>query len=341
MNYQYNALNSDQAVASGRVQAVSEKMAEEALYRAGFKYVLNLKAVPGKKTLSQLIPSLFGVKTRDIIDFSRQLASFLDSGSSLRVALELLKDQATKPAMRKVITDINNRLEEGNPFSLAIKDYPEVFPFSYYQVIQSCEKSGDLVQGLNQIADYMEKRAIINDKIKRALAYPAFVILLAIGVIVMMVTTVLPPILKLFSSFQADLPKVTVYALGILNFFLEYKLVILIVIIMLIAGIYLTSRFPAGKKPAGQGSTQNSGGWNTDYSDQPGPILPHGHDVDVSRTGAARYYGCGGQGSQPQSGDSKIVCQSKNSPDAGGWVGPTDFTGQIISIHDGQNDQRG
>jgi type IV pilus assembly protein PilC len=114
-------------------------------------------------------------------------------------------------------------------------------------VIQSCEKAGDLVQGLNQIADYMEKRAIINDKIKRALAYPAFVILLAVGVIIMMVTTVLPPILKLFTSFQADLPKVTVYALGILNFFLEYKLIILIVIIMLIAGLYLTSRIPSGK----------------------------------------------------------------------------------------------
>jgi type II secretory pathway component PulF len=129
MNYQYNALNSDQAVASGMVQAVSEKMAEEALYRAGFKYVLNLKAVPGKKTLSQLIPSLFGVKPRDIIDFSRQLASFLDSGSSLRIALELLKDQASKPAMKKVITDLINRLEEGNPFSQVIKDYPDVFPF--------------------------------------------------------------------------------------------------------------------------------------------------------------------------------------------------------------------
>jgi type IV pilus assembly protein PilC len=253
MNYQYNAYKVDRVVTSGMVEAVSEKMAEEALYRAGFKYVLKLKVKPVKKTLSQMIPSLYGVKSRDIIDFSRQLASFLDAGSSLRVALDLIKDQASKPALKIVITNMISRLEQGIAFSQVIKEYPEAFPFSYYQVIQSCEKAGDLVQGLNQIAEYIEQRAIISDKIKRALAYPAFVVCLAAGVIVLMVTTVLPPILKLFASFQTELPKVTVFALGLLNFFLDNKIALLIAVIVVASCFWLLSRFPAGKLLLDQG----------------------------------------------------------------------------------------
>jgi type IV pilus assembly protein PilC len=247
MIYRYNAYKADRVVSSGTVEAVSEKLAEEALYRAGYKYVLNLKSKSAKMSLSKLVPSLFGVKTRDIIDFSRQLASFLDSGSSLRTALELLRDQSSKAAMKTVLTNIITRLEAGISFSQVIKEYPQAFPFSYYQVIQSCEKAGDLVKGLNQIADYMEQRAVISDKIKRAVAYPAFVFCLAIGVVFFMVTVVLPPILKLFESFQAQLPAVTVFALGILNFFLDNKITLLVLVVGVAAGVWLTSRIPSGR----------------------------------------------------------------------------------------------
>jgi type IV pilus assembly protein PilC len=247
MQYQYTAYKADRVVTNGTVEAVSEKMAEDFLYQAGYKYVLNLKAKPVKKTVSQLIPSLFGVKTRDIIDFTRQLASFLDSGSSLIVALELLKDQDTKPALREVINNIISRLKQGIPFSQVIKENPEIFSFSYYQVISSCEKTGDMVKGLNQIADYMEQKAATSEKIKRALVYPIFVICLAIGVVVLMITTVLPPIIKLFDSFQADLPPFTVLALALINFVTEYKVVLLIIIVAIVAGFWLLSRIPAGR----------------------------------------------------------------------------------------------
>lgn len=247
MLYQYKAYKADRVVTSGTVEAVSEKMAEEILYQAGFKYVLNLKSQPAPKTISQLIPTLFGVKNRDIIDFSRQLASFLESGSSLMVALELLKDQDAKPALKTVIDTLISRLKQGVPFSQVIKENPEVFSFSYYQVISSCEKTGDMVKGLNQIADYMEQKAVTADKIKRALVYPIFTIGLAIVVVIFMVTTVLPPIIKLFESFDADLPPMTVFALGLIDFVMNNNILILIVLIAIVAGIWLLLRFPAGK----------------------------------------------------------------------------------------------
>lgn len=247
MIYRYQAYGADRAVSRGMVDAVSEKAAEEALYKAGFMYVLKLKVTAPHKTLSQWLPSLFGIKARDIIDFSRQLASFLDSGTSLRVGLELLRDQATKPALKNTIVEMITRLEGGLSFSQVIKDYPQAFPSSYVQVIQSCEKAGDLVQGLNQVADYMEQRLTISDKIKRALAYPVFVLCLAIGVVILMVTTVLPPILKLFASFNTALPPVTLLALGLIHFLMTYKIQLAIVVILVAAGFWLMSRLPRGR----------------------------------------------------------------------------------------------
>jgi type IV pilus assembly protein PilC len=247
MIYKYQAYRSDQQVDEGTIEAVSEKVAEEALYQAGFKYVLELQAAASRTSFEQMIPSLFGVKIADVIDFSRQLAAFLESGSSLHTSLDLLSDQAARASLKNVIDGIIHRLEQGASFSQAVKEFPEVFPDSYWQVIQSCEKTGELNKGLLQIADYLENRAAINDKVKRALAYPLFVICLAIGVVVLLVTTVLPPILKLFDSFQTALPPITVFALSIINFFTSYKFQILIVLILLGAGLFLFSRLQEGR----------------------------------------------------------------------------------------------
>ncbi len=234
-------------MAAGTIEASSERMAEDALYQAGFKYVLDLQSKSPPLSIHRLLPSLLGVKTGDIIDFSRQLAAFIESGSSLHTALELLEEQAGKPALKEVISGIIDQLEEGTSFSQAIESYANIFPHSYRQVIQSSEKVGELEVGLKQIADYLENRAAIMDKIRRALAYPIFVICLAIGVVVLLVTTVLPPILKLFSSFQADLPKITLIAIAIVNFFSSYKVHLMVGLLLIIALLVLGSRIPEGR----------------------------------------------------------------------------------------------
>jgi type IV pilus assembly protein PilC len=149
--------------------------------------------------------------------------------------------------MKNVINGLVEQLEQGVSFSQAILEYPGVFPHSFWQVIQSSEKTGELGKGLLQIADYLENRAIIADRIRRALAYPIFVIGLGIAVMIMMITTVLPPILRLFESFNTELPPVTAFAIGAINFFTGYKMHLLLVLVLLIGMIYLYSRLPGGR----------------------------------------------------------------------------------------------
>jgi type IV pilus assembly protein PilC len=247
MLYKYHASTIDQQVAEGTIEALSEKTAEEALYQAGYQYVLELAPKRQSSDLKQAMPSLFGVKTTDIIGFSRQLASFLGSGSSLHTALELMREQTEKSSLKKVVQGLIEKIEQGTSFSQAIQDYSKVFPYSYWQVINACEKTGELDRGLVQIADYLENQCEVRDKIRRALAYPLFVVFLSIGVIVLMATTVLPSITKLFDSFQVALPPVTVFMLAFIKFTGTYKLYIIGAILLIIAIILVLSRLTFGK----------------------------------------------------------------------------------------------
>ncbi|HSW59091.1 MAG TPA: type II secretion system F family protein [Dehalococcoidales bacterium] len=247
MLYKYYAYKLDKQVIAGTIDAGSEQSAEEALYQSGYKYVLDLQALPPRPKLHQLIPSLFGVKNSDIIEFARQLAAFLESGSSLRTSLDLLREQNPKAAVKALLSDIISKLEQGSSFSHAIRAHPQIFPHSFLEVIESCEKTGELEKGLLQIAGYLEHRAAVMEKIRRAVAYPLFVVCLAIGVCVLMVTSVMPSIVRLLDSFQASLPPVTQLVLAVFNFITYFKYHILAGIAGSVILLFTIYKLPGGR----------------------------------------------------------------------------------------------
>jgi len=247
MTYRYRAYTNDRRLVSGNIEALNETMAEQSLYQAGIKYIVSLRAEKSRPTLASLIPSLFGVKSQDIVEFSRQLASFIESGIALHAALQLVEEQTTKRALKDVIAVIGKEIRNGSSFSQAVRRFPEQFPYNYYQIIKASEHAGNLESGLRQIADYMEKQIKIRAGIRRALAYPAVVTVMAIGIFVLMITMVLPPILSLFSSLGADLPWTTRLMMGMVNFFADYLWQIAVVVVLIVFGIFIYTRLPAGK----------------------------------------------------------------------------------------------
>ena len=94
--YRFTAYTQDKRIVQGRIDAASESMAEEALYRAGYQSILSLREASPGLSLKKLMPTLFGVKPQDVIDFSYQLATLIESGIGILTALGLLKEQAHK-----------------------------------------------------------------------------------------------------------------------------------------------------------------------------------------------------------------------------------------------------
>ena len=248
MSYRYRAYTGRREIIEGTVEAASEKMAEEALYQSGVQYVLSLKAAGAGMSAERLVPTLFGIKPPDVIDFSRQLATFLESGVSLLAALQLLEEQVKKPALRRLLAELAAELQGGSSLSAALGRRTNVFPYSYTQVVRAGEQAGDLETGLRQVADYMERQLQTASRIRRALTYPAFVVLIALGVFSLMVTLVLPSMVQLFTSFEVTLPWTTRAVIGFTRFFSAYKFHLLVGIIVAFTAFLGYSRLESGKK---------------------------------------------------------------------------------------------
>ena len=247
MAYQYTAYTLDKQITKGTINATSERMAEEALYQAGYQRILNLKEVHPRLRLEQLLPTLFGVKTQDVIDFSRQFATLIESGITILTTLQLLEGQTSRPAFRRVIVGLVEELRGGSSFSQALSNYPQAFSYTYCQVMKAGEEAGNLEVGLRRISSYMEKRVLMTKRISRAAAYPALVLLMAIGVSALLITVVLPPLIGLFTALDAELPWMTRLLIAAAGFLIDYKLYVLGGLLTLVILIASYSRLPTGR----------------------------------------------------------------------------------------------
>ncbi len=247
MTYKYTAYTPDKKIAHGTLDVASESLAESALYRAGYAHILSLKEVTPSFSPEKLLPSLFGVKTQEVIDFANQLATLVESGITILMSLDLLAGQTSKKALKTIIQGLAQEIQEGGSLSQALGRYPQVFPDTYRQVIRASEQTGSLEIGLKHAASFTEKQATANQKIKRAMVYPIFVLVIAIGVCVLLITIALPPMIELFKSLGADLPWMTKLLIASTGFLLTYKLYLLAGMVLIIISIILLFRLPSVK----------------------------------------------------------------------------------------------
>ncbi len=246
MNYRYVAFNQQGQRAEGVIEVPNESAAEQVLWNQGLTVV---KLTPARDQLSlyALFPTFFGVKRRDLIIFSRQLATLLSSGISILPALRLLAEQSAKRALREVLQEVMTTLEQGQSFSAALSAFPFAFPELYVHTISVGERTGNLEDVLRQMATYMEKEQALARKLTTALAYPVFVLVVAIGVTVLMLTTALPPMVELFETFGADLPWPTRAVMALSRFTSAYG------IYLLFGGLILAGAFAWwGNQPTGR-----------------------------------------------------------------------------------------
>jgi type IV pilus assembly protein PilC len=246
MEYKYVASTAEGGLINGVVEADSETSAEQILWRSGLT-IIDLKKSLKLPPLHEMLPSLFGVKKHDVIVFSRNLASLLDAGIPILRALTI-QSRFGRTAFRAVLREVIKELERGTRFSEACAKYPKAFPNFYVYLLKTGEEIGNLSQVLKDIATHMERDEATAKKIKGSLAYPAFVMLLAVGAIFVMLTFVVPALTSMFKEFGSDLPPMTRALIAVGDFFsANFLYMILAVVLIAILGM-LYIRTPSGKK---------------------------------------------------------------------------------------------
>lgn len=159
------------------------------------------------------------VKTLDITNFTRQLATLLTAGISLIQALDLLKRSSNKSSMQSIITKLKNKIERGHTVAEALREFPQYFNPLYRNLIAVGERSGTLDRMLERIATYKEKMAALKRKINKALFYPAAVLSVAVLVTIAMLVFVVPQFASLYAGFGAALPLPTQVVITIAKLF--------------------------------------------------------------------------------------------------------------------------
>ena len=238
--YQYVAVDEKGKTRKGVIAAESLGDARRNLQgQALFPLNLNETKAAEKSDLS--LPLLSRRKavigTRDLALVTRQMATMIGAGISVDETLQSIAMQSNKPAIREVLTNVRSQVVEGRRLSEAMRREPASFGALYVAMIAAGEASGDLAEILDRVANYGEKTQAVRDRVRAALVYPAVLATVALGVLTLLITVVVPKIAGQFDTFQTQLPLPTRIVLGLSDFLVSYGPLIAL---LLIGGVLIT-----------------------------------------------------------------------------------------------------
>ena len=175
--------------------------------------------------------SLFGkgkkIKPLDIALFTRQLATMMSAGVPLLQAFDIIGEGFDNPNMRKMVDDIKQDVAAGNSLANSLRKQPQYFDDLYCNLVDAGEQSGALETLLDRVATYKEKTEALKKKIKKAMTYPAAVIVVAVIVSAILLIKVVPQFQSVFEGFGAQLPAFTLMVIAISEVLQEWWLLVL------------------------------------------------------------------------------------------------------------------
>ena len=187
------------------------------------------------------------VRLGDLANATRQLATLLSSGLPLMDALTVLVEQEEAPALKSALSSLRDAVREGASLADALMSNPKVFSQLYMNMVSSGEASGTLEITLDRLADFLDEQVRFRGRFAAALAYPALMTVIGVGVLFFLFAFVMPRVVGMFEDMKQQLPFITLALLWVVKFLSTLWWVILIV---LGGGVYYVRRYiatPAGK----------------------------------------------------------------------------------------------
>lgn len=240
--YRYKAKQGPNNIIEGTVEADTQdaavnKITQQGLFPFSVEKAATEKKVP--KFLDPLAPLLkkSPVKLKDREEFTRQLSDLLHGGLPLFQALDLLSQETENSSMKEVIESLKSQVKEGVALSKAMSYYPKLFPPLYTNMVHAGEVGGVLDKVLNRLAEFAEKEQETKSKVKTALAYPIFLMVVGAITVLVLLLFVIPKLTPVFDDFGQTLPLPTLFIVGLSHLILQYWWALALLIIGLIVFI--------------------------------------------------------------------------------------------------------
>ena len=162
---------------------------------------------------------------------TRQFASLLQAGLPLEQVLTALLEQAERPFIRDLLGAIRSEVMSGSALSAALAHHPRQFSDIYRSLVASGEEAGQLSQVLARLADYLERRNALVQKIRLAFTYPAIVTAVAFAIVIFLLTYVVPQIVAVFANTKQKLPILTIMMLAVSDFIRAYGWIVALLLV--------------------------------------------------------------------------------------------------------------
>lgn len=229
-NFEYIALDAKGQETTGTISAANEadaytqlrrnglyptKVGEQAKGGVGGQAKRKAKAAQKKRATSRKKVS-GSVTQKTLMLFTRQLATLVDAGLPLLKGLTVLGDQEKNPKMRSAINTLADSVQTGSTFSESLGQHPKIFNKLYVNMVKAGELGGVLEVVLNRLAEYQEKAQKLKNKIVAAMVYPVIVMIIAVGIMVFLLTFIVPKFEKIFDEMLGGkaLPPVTQFVIN-------------------------------------------------------------------------------------------------------------------------------
>ncbi len=232
MKFKYQAKTKEGATQVGFVEA-SDRDAASTILSSHDLFVLSVVAVNPPTALDSIAGFFSRVRRKELIVFTRQLATLLEARLPLNNALKILFEQTTNPTLKDAISQVTEDIDAGISFSQAMERQGKIFPDYYIEMIRAAEVTGNLNEVAAFLADYTEKEGDLASKAASALVYPGIVVGLFIIVAFILITFVYPSLGGVFAENGVALPWYTQILLNTGNFLSKWWIAVVVAVIAL------------------------------------------------------------------------------------------------------------
>lgn len=247
MLFNYAAIDKEGNRQEGTIDAINEDVAIQSLQRRGL-IISGIASAEKTSLLSMNMTFLERASTRDVVMLSRQIATLFKAQVSALKVFRMLGAESSKPFIARTLNEVSMDLQSGMTISGALGQHPKVFSPFYVNMVKSGEESGKLDETFNYLADYLDRNYELLAKVRGALTYPIFVVIVFIAVMLFMFTAIIPSITTILTESGQDIPIYTKVVIWISDLLVNYGLWVLIAgLIALFAG-WQYGRTPDGKE---------------------------------------------------------------------------------------------
>jgi type IV pilus assembly protein PilC len=247
----------DCTVRDARGQQVSKVIEAQNLAQARAKlreqglFPLDIKETQATNGLSdslnKYLLKLQKVKLKEMVVFTRQFATMINSGVALLRALNIMADQAQSPVFKRILGEVRDGVEEGRSLSECLGDHPKTFNKLYCSMVSAGEMGGVLDEVLNRLALFMESNARLIGQLKAAMTYPSVVTFIAVSIFIFLLSFVIPIFKEMFDSMGVALPAFTQMLLNMSALVRGYWFVIFPSIFGSAWGLFAYIKTPVGR----------------------------------------------------------------------------------------------